>query len=315
MEDKNNNYYNIIDLKKYFLVLKKRKYIFLSIFIITFILSIFVFFLINKDSQYSVQSQISISESNKTYQELISKAYPDDASKLWLISSEYQFIPKYFDEIIANIRNDEILEKVSSELNNKYKIEDLRKQIKVESVLNQNKLIVTVFYKNPQEARIINNKLLEVYNNEKQVEFNNYYNDLLKKVKNKLNEKDEEYKKLSKEAEKYVLDINKEILSSISKNNDKIINFYGVNFLSPVIENNLNEIKNERYLLKNIFDNLENNKGSFINRMDITKLPDIEKDINIFSILIISFAIAIFSSLILGNFINSIIVLRSNNKR
>lgn len=315
MEDKNNNYYNIIDLKEYFLILKKRKYIFLSIFIITFLLSIFVFFLINKDSQYSVQSQISISESNKTYQELISKAYPDDANKLWLISSEYQFIPKYFDEIIANIRNDEILEKVSSELNNKYKIEDLRKQIKVESVLNQNKLIVTVFYKNPQEAKIINDKLIEEYNKEKQIEFNNYYVDFLNKVKTKLNEKDIEYEKVSKEAEKYILDINKEILSSISKNNDKIINFYGVNFLSPVIENNLNEIKNERYLLKNIFDNLENNKDSFINRMDITKLPDIEKNINIFSILIISFAIAIFSSLILGNFINSIIVLRSNNKR
>jgi len=306
MENKNNNYYNIIDLKEYFLVLIRRKYIFLSIF---------VFFMINKGSQYSVQSQISISESNKDYQELISKAYPDDANKLWLISSEYQFIPKYFDEIIANIRNDKILEKVSSELNNKYKIEDLKKQIKVESVLNQNKLIVTVFYDNPQEARIINNKLLEVYDNEKKIEFNNYYNNLLNKIENKLNEKNTEYEKLSKEAEKYVLDINKEILNSLSNKNDKIINFYGVNFLSPVLENNLNEVKNERYLLKNIYDNLENNKDSFINRMIITELPDIEKNINIFSIIIISFAIAIFSSLLLGNLINSIIVLKSKNNK
>ena len=310
-----NNYYNIIDLKEYFLVLKRRKYIFLSIFIIVFILNIFVFFMINKGSQYSVQSQISISESNKDYQELISKAYPDDANKLWLISSEYQFIPKYFDEIIANIRNDKILEKVSSELNNKYKIEDLKKQIKVESVLNQNKLTVTVFYDNPQEARIINNKLLEVYNNEKKIEFNNYYSNLLNKIENKLNEKNTEYEKLSKEAEKYVLDINKEILNSLSNKNDKIINFYGVNFLSPVLENNLNEVKNERYLLKNIYDNLENNKDSFINRMIITELPDIEKNINIFSIIIISFAIAIFSSLLLGNLINSIIVLKSKNNK
>lgn len=314
MNNKNNNEYNIIDLKEYLTVIKKRKFWFLGIFLIVLVLSAFTFFYINKDSQYSAQSQISISEFNKSYQEIISESYPDDASKLWLVSAEKQLIPRYFEEIIINIRNDEILSKVSDALQNRYSVEELKDQVKAESVINENKLIVTTYFDTPEEARLINNTIVAKYNEQKQADFNNSYEILVSKIESRLSELDKEYKEASNEAEQYILDLNEKLIESVVKSGNESIEFKGLDYLSPAIENRLTSAEEEITLLTDILDNLKKNKDVFIERMIINELPDIEKNTNIFSTIIISLAIAIFSSFILGNFINSIINLRARNK-
>jgi uncharacterized protein involved in exopolysaccharide biosynthesis len=303
----------VLDVKDIIKIFNKGKWWFIGVFIIVLIISLLLTFNLDKNSQYGVKSQLSVNSNNIDYQNIISTSYPEDSDKLWMVSTaKWWIIGTYLDRISNEIKSDEIINDLNKLLGLNISNNELKKQIRVDIVTTtESNIVLTTYANNLDNAKKINESLIKIYINKKANEFNNAYNELLKKVDSKLSIDQQELQKLSKEAEDYVNNENKKLLEDLlkSKNTTEVINFTSSNFIPPELQNKINVITADYNSLTSIKKNLTDYKEMYINRIVVQNLSDIEENSFILRNIIISFFASLFAGIITVygvNFINKV---------
>ena len=292
----NSDKFEIINFKNIVNILKKRKKIFFYSSLVVLVISLCITFLIPKE--YASKSTITIS-SNFYYGELLSKYFPEEFDKLWIIrgSNVKDDRINRLNIIENNLKSDPILNEVLIKINNVISKNKLRKAIEID---NTGSLInLTIYTTDPQLSYIINKTLVEVYNNQKRSEFNEVYTILLKKLNEKISIVEQEMASLSKEAENYNLDFYSKLLKNIKKPGDNTVYFSTGHFISPELQAKINSINLEYYQLTGIRQSLLEDKNLYLNRIQVLNEPKIE-DVKIISNLIRNITLSIISSVLTG---------------
>ena len=323
MNDKNNlnleknNDLVVLDVKDVIKVFNKRKRWFIGSFIIVLIISLLFSFYINKNSQYGVKSQFTISLNNMDTQSIVYALYPEDSDKLWLISNTnwWSAVPNYLKSIRSEIRSESVIKELNKSLGLKLSNNELLKLIRADVVIvanEESRLVLTTYFNDTETAKKINEKLIDIYITEKTSEFNITYNELLLKIEKQISDDQLEIQKLSKEAEDYIYNTNKKLLEDISKStsSDKIINFSSSSFIPPELQNKINVITGEYNTLLSIKKNLTENKSIYIDRISIQNLSDVDKNSYILRDILISFFVSLFAGIIMAYIVNFIYILR-----
>ena len=323
MNDKNssslekNNDLVVLDVKDVVKVFNKRKWLFIGSFIIVLIISLLFSFYINKNSQYGVKSQFTISLNNIDTQSKVYALYPEDSDKLWLISNTnwWSAAPNYLKIVKSEIRSESVIKELNKSLGLKLSNNELLKLIRVDVVIVANEestLVLTTYFNDAETAKKINEKLIDIYTTEKISEFNITYNELLLKIEKQISDDQLEIQKLSKEAEDYIYNTNKKLLEDISKStsSNKIINFSSSSFIPPELQNKINVITGEYNTLLYIKKNLTENKSIYINRISIQNLSDVDKNSYTLRDILISLFASLLAGIIMVYIVNFIYILR-----
>ncbi|MHB8277830.1 MAG: hypothetical protein ACYDIA_09285 [Candidatus Humimicrobiaceae bacterium] len=314
LDIKNNDDVMILDFKDVAKVFKKRRWWFIGVFIIILVISLLLSFNFSRNSQFGVKSKLSISSTNIDYQNLISLSFPEDSDKLWLVSTEnLRIISKYIDRINDEIKSEPIINELNKSLGFNLNNGELKKQIRVDTIIgDENNIVLTTYSNNLNTAKRMNEILIRIYTNDKTNEFNAVYNELLQKVEKKLSIDQIELQKLSKESEDYVYNSNKKLLEDVSKStsSDKIINFSPSSYIPLELQNRINITTKEYNSVLSIKNNLIENKTLYINRISVQNLSDIEINSFIPRNIIISFLVSLFTGIIAVYIVNFVCVVR-----
>lgn len=288
--------YEVINFKNLFNILVKRKKLFFYTGLIVLVLSLCITFLIPKE--YGSKSIITIS-SNFYYGELLSKYFPEEFDKLWIISENNIKDSKInrLNSITEDLKSDSIQEEVIAEIGNTINKNDLKKAIELENTGSS--INLTIYTVDPNLSYKINKTLIEVYNNKKNVEFNIIYPVLLKKLNEKINIFEKEMTSLSKEAENYNLDFYSKLLKNMEKSGDNTVYFSTGHFISPELQAKINSNNLEFYQLSGIKQSLMEDKGLYLNRIKVLSEPKIE-DIKIISNLVRNITLSVITSILIG---------------
>jgi len=302
-----------VDLKNMLDILKKRKWWFLGTFIVVLIFGLIYTFFIARNSIYSAKTLISMSRENLEYQELIVNSYPEYSSKLWLIEDR-RYVEfhsrKYINLIPLELESESLLNNVSNELNElnmNLDVNNLKRLIRVEVTHDENYLYVSTFYSDPEGVVKINNVLLDTYFLMKEKEFEKVYNELLDRVNPEVYTLEEKLSQLSDEAENYVLEFNKQLIRELKEKEQYNIEFTATDFITPELENKINDTTKKYNSLKNIRDNMINNKDLYTQRFKINSGPEVQENLNYFRNILLSIAAAAAVGIIAVYFVGFII--------
>ena len=268
---------NFIDLRDILGILIKRKWVFIITFIIVLIGGLLFTFLVFPE-YYGSTSKIKISIGDIYYFDDLYKYFPAEASELYIFRTDMveSFEVDKLDIISEELKSDFILEEAIKKLNFEIGKSDLRKIIDTYVDRNTKTLIITAYVSSPELAYDINKALLDTYEANKYIETEKVYNSLLQKIDDKLEEIEKEISGLSQEVEEYVIDYNVKFVKELDKLNlDNIKNFSGINFIPPILDN---EIKSKYETYNNldaIKNNLIENEGYFIRLFQVIKEPEI----------------------------------------
>jgi len=311
---KKNDDIMVLDFKDLTKVFKKRRWWFIGVFVIILIISLLLSFNLSRNSQFGVKSKLSISSNNIYYQNLISSSFPENSDKLWLVSTENQkIISIYLSRINEEIKSEQIINELNKSLGFNLNNGELKKQIRVDTIIgDENNIVLTTYSNDLNTAKKINETLIKIYTNDKTNEFNTAYNELLQKVEKKLSGSQIELQKLSKESEDYVNNSNKKLLEDVSKStsSDKIINFSPSSYIPLELQNRINITTKEYNSILAIKNNLIENKTLYINRISVQNLSDIERNSFIPRNIIISFLVSLFAGIIAVYIVNFICAVR-----
>lgn len=304
----------IFDFKDVAKVFKKRKWWFFGVFVFILILSLLLSFNFSRNSKFGVKSKLSISSINIDYQNLISLSFPEDADKLWLISTENpRLVSKYIDRINDEIKSDPIINELNKSLEFNLNSDELKKQIRVDIIIgDENNIVLMTYSDDLNTAKKINEALVKIYTNIKNNEFDAAYKGLLQKVEKKLLVNYIGLQKLSKESENYVYNSNKKLLEDVLKStsSDKIISFSPSSYIPLELQIRINTVTKEYNSLLAIKNNLIENKTLYINRISVQNLSDIERNSFIPRNIIISFLVSLFAGIIAVYIVNFICAVR-----
>ena len=292
----NTDKYEVINFKNLFKILVKRKKLFFYSGLIVLILSLSVTFSFPRE--YSSKSIITIS-SNFYYDELLSKYFPEEFDKLWIIRASNIKDDRInrLNSIAENLKADSVQKEILIRIGDVISKNELKKAIVID---NTDSLInLTVHTRDPELSYKINKTLIEVYNNQKYTEFNKIYEVLLEKLNMKIGMVEQEMSALSKEAENYNLDFYSELLKKIKKPEDSTVYFSTGHFISPELQIKISSNNLEYYQLTGIRQSLLENKDLYLDRVRILSEPKIE-DIEIVSNLIRNIILNVISSILVG---------------
>jgi len=303
-----------VDLRNMVQIFKKGKWWFIGIFIVILVISLLLTFSFNKNTQYGVKSQLSINSNSIDYQNIISSLYPEDADKLWLVSTaKWWIIGTYLDRINNEIKSEPVIDELNKSLGLNINNDELKKQLRVDIIIaTESNIVLTTYSNDLNTAKKINETLINIYTADKASKFTIAYNELLEKINKKISEDELEMQKLTKESEDYVNNTNKKLLDEILKSvgSDKVINYQSSSFIPPELQNKINVVTGEYNSLVSINKNLIDNKAIFIDRISIQNLSDIEKNSFILRNILISFFAALFAGVIVVFVVNFIYTLR-----
>ena len=292
----NSDEFEIINFKNIGSILRKRKKIFFYTILIVLVVSLCITFLIPKE--YASKSTITIS-SNFYYGDLLSKYFPEEFDKLWIIREGNVKDDRInrLNIIENDLKSDSILEEVLIKIDNAISKTKLKKAIEIE---NTGSLInLTVYTTDPQLSYKINQALIEIYSNQKYTEFNEIYNILLNKLNEKINIIEKKADELSKEDEEYNLDFYTKLLKNIKEPGDNTVYFSTGHFISPEIQAKINSNNLEYYHLTGIRQSLSENKDLYLNRIQVLNEPKIE-EVETISKLVRNITLSIISSILAG---------------
>lgn len=282
----------------------------LKIFIILF----FIFLLLG--SGYSVYKNIKpanfISGSKiKIYEsyigsdnEALYSYFSELAIKLWTfpVSKQGYLINDALNEVQNEIKSEEILSRLKNSLyalSINTNMAELNEQISIEPIQNEKSLYIKTNSNNMETALLMNEILLDIYIDYKNEKFETYYEQLMYKI----NQKIEEYKKTTDELT--LLRVTKE--EDLKKEYAKPAESQDQNFINEtrsVILTTDREISDSNGIynfLKRLKSNLTENKSNFMNKIQIEEVP---KLINLPTIatlrrdLVFSFIIAVFAGFV-----------------
>ena len=304
---KNNSEKEIIDLKILFKIAKGTGKWFVSVFVIVFTVGILLNFFVFSNLSYYSKSHIIVSFKNVLFQEKISNSFPDENANMWLLKyPQYwiQDVNTWLTITTNTLQSDEFLSKLSKLLNSRFSVEDLKKRIKFDRIIDINSLNITVSSNNKEDAYLINETLLKIFTEDKKIEFEKAYSNFLAGLDEKIIENQKKLIGIKAEAEKEAVNYYRDNLSE-SKNleNLNIQNNFAVS--SSLIEQ-INTIENDYKLLIETRENVKNNKSFLVDRIFYNLEPQVYSNLDFLRNIILSLfaglVLAISTSLIVNIF-------------
>ncbi|MHB1275746.1 MAG: hypothetical protein ACYC0D_07640, partial [Candidatus Humimicrobiaceae bacterium] len=297
----------LLSVKELLDILIKCKKIFISIFIVLFVLILlFNLFLVRN---YKVTSEIKINEGFIYFNDILYEYFPDDASNLWM-EPEKDFDYAQITRLLTfkrEILSLPFLSEVSKQLDSKYDKYDLRKTIDITIDDYKKVLTLSIFAKNPEDAFLICNGITEAYKNFKRDDLNKRYNALLNKIDLKIKDLDKELKVLDSEAQKTAIEFKLDFEKEYGKNNSINQNTNSSSFLTPSNEKKIDDLFYKYNSLKISKENLSENKNYYVDKVNIIKKPE-QLDKKDYSVYIrnisMSLVVSFVSALILTFIIN-----------
>jgi len=300
MEKEDNKYGPVaVDIKNILGVFKKRKWWFAGAFLaILFIGLIFTLF-VARDYQYRSSTVMTLPTDNLKFQKIISDEYPQEASNLWLIKegkATNGYFNHYFTAIPLEINSEELLNDVIYNLDMDINLKHLKRLVLTEYGGNESFFIINTFYRNPEDAKKINETVIDTYAEQKEESFRKVYNELIGKVEGEIYTLEEDLSMLSLEAEGYAISFNKELIENLIVEDNIIIELKSTGFLPPELENEIGRITGRYNYLRDILDNLVNNEKLYTSSIEIVSDTRVDENFTYFRNIILS----IIAALVLG---------------
>jgi uncharacterized protein involved in exopolysaccharide biosynthesis len=263
---KDNTREDEIDLRQLFSIFLKRKWWFIGTFVIVLIAGLLFTFV--RTPEYSSISTIKVSADYAI--ESLMNYFPELTSRLNVGTVNNAAI-----ELGSSIIRDQVIKNIKYGINKS----ELDKAINI-FVDEKNQIVsITAKHSDPVVSYNINKLLIETYQGEKTQELTETYQELLKRVEERIANTNQEVERLTVDVEKNLLDINLKILEQLenkkSSNESSNVYFTGINYVSPVLLNELNSKLVELNELKKINKILLENEKIFINKIEIVTYPDI----------------------------------------
>lgn len=316
--DKKNNIYepSSIDIANILNVFKKRKWWFAGSFIVLLCIGLLFSFLISRDYQYKASTIVTLQTGNLKYQQVISDYYPQDASKLWLISSErmgYYHYYNYLNVLLYEINSDEFLNKVIDKMDNEISTHRLKKRLFTEANAKENIFILNTFSSTQEGSKHINETILSTYISQKEGVFKEVYDELIYKVMQDILLVEKELDIVSVEAGEYFVDYKKDLVENLSTEDNGTIGLESSEFIPPDLQSRIIALIEKYKDLSGILDNLLNNEEFYITNHENISSTMVNKNLSHFRNILLSTAAALVFSLIFIYIVDFIIL--GKNKR
>ncbi len=319
MEKDGNKYGAVpIDIKNILSVFKRRKWWFVGFFLTILIAGLVFSFFIARDFQYRASTVMTIPTYNLKFQRIISDEFPQEASDLWLINSgkvTNGYFNHYFTAIPLEINSEEFLYDVINDLDININLKHLKRLLLTEYGGNESFFTINTFYRNPEDAKKINETIIDTYTGQKKKNFQKIYNELIEKVEEEIFTLEKDLSKLSLEAEEYALNFNKELIESLIIEDKITIELKSTGFLSPELESEIKRVSGRYNNLKDILDNLVNNKELYTGSIETIAETKVDQNISYFRNILLSIVAALILSFIFIYIIDFIISNKNRNRK
>jgi capsular polysaccharide biosynthesis protein len=302
---------NVIDLKVLFKIIRNTKKWFISALIVVFIIGMLLNFFAFPNLRYYSKSHIIVSFKNIVFQNKISEGFPGEDINMWMIKSQEnwaQYVNNWHTAGTKILNSDEFLNKLSKSLNNRFSIEDLKKRIKFDRVVEVNSLNITVSSNNSQDAYKINETLLKIFTEDKKTEFETAYSNFLAGLDKRIIENGKKLNDIKVEAENEIINYYKNDLNGSKDIGD--LNIKEDTAIPAELKEQINNLENEYKLLIESKENAKENKDYFVNRIFYILEPQVYSNLDLLRNIILSF----FAGLILA-IATSLIVNIYNQKK
>jgi capsular polysaccharide biosynthesis protein len=302
---------NVIDLKVLFKIIRNTKKWFISALIVVFIIGMLLNFFAFPNLRYYSKSHIIVSFKNIVFQNKISEGFPGEDINMWMIKSQEnwaQYVNNWHTAGTKILNSDEFLNKLSKSLNNRFSIEDLKKRIKFDRVVEVNSLNITVSSNNSQDAYKINETLLKIFTEDKKNEFETAYSNFLAGLDKRIIENGKKLNDIKVEAENEIINYYKNDLNGSKDIGD--LNIKEDTAIPAELKEQINNLENEYKLLIESKENAKENKDYFVNRIFYILEPQVYSNLDLLRNIILSF----FAGLILA-IATSLIVNIYNQKK
>ena len=315
MKKENNRYGAVaVDINNILSVFNKRKWWFTGIFLVILSIGLVFNFFIARDYQYRASTIVTLSTENLRFQRMISDEYPEEANSLWLIKggkATNGYYNHYFGIIPQEINSEEFLSEVIYNLNMDINLRHLQRLVLTEYGGNVSFFIINTFYKNPEDAKKINETIIDTYTDQKEENFRKIYNELIGKVEEEIFILKEDLSELSFEAEEYAISFNKELIENINIEDNIIIELKSTGYLPPELENEIERITGRYNYLRDILDNLVNNEKLYTSSIEIDGDIRVDENFTHFRNILLSVVAALVIGIIFIYIIDFIISIKN----
>lgn len=317
MEKEDNKYGPIaVDIKNILGVFKKRKWCFVGSFLVILFIGLIFSFFISRDYQYKASTVVTLPTDNLKFQKIISDEYPQEADSLWLIKegrATNNYFNHYLYGLTLEINSEEFLNEVIYNLDMNIGLRRLKRLVLTEHKGNEHFFIINTFYSNPEDAKKINETVIDTYISYKEKSFRKVYDELVGKVEEEIFTLEEDLSRVSLEAEGYAISFNKELIENLTIEDNITIELRSTGFLSPELENEIERITGRYNYLRDILDNLKNNEKFYTGSIEIVSGADTRVDENFtyFRNILLSAVAALVTSIVFIYIIDFIISIKS----
>ena len=315
MEKEDNKYGPVaIDIKNILGVFKKRKWWFAGAFLTILFIGLIFNFFIARDYQYRASTVVTLPTDNLKFQKIISDEYPQEASILWLIKEgkpSNTFFNHHLKVIILEINSEEFLNDVVYNLDMNINLNHLKRLVLTEHKGNEHFFTINTFYRNPEDAKKINETVADTYISYKEESFRKVYDELVGKVEEEIFTLEEDLSELSLEAEGYAISFNKELIENFTVEDNVTIELKSTGFLPPELENEIERITGRYNYLRDILDNLINNEKFYTGSIEIVADTRVDENFTYFRNILLSVAAALVISIVFIYIIDFIISIKN----
>ncbi len=315
MEKEDNKYGLVaVDIKNILGVFKKRKWCFAGAFLAILFIGLIFNFFIARDYQYRASTVVTLPTDNLKFQKIISDEYPQEASILRLIGEgkpSNNFFNNHFRAIPLEINSEEFLNEVIYNLDMDINLKHLKRLVLTEYGGNESFFIINTFYRNPEDAKKINETVIDTYTDQEEENFRKVYDGLVGKVEEEIFTLEEDLSGLSLEAEGYAISFNKELIENLTVEDNITIELKSTGFLPPELENEIERITGRYNYLRDILDNLVNNEKFYTSSIEIVSDTRVDENFTYFRNILLSIAAALVISTVFIYIIDFIISIKN----
>ncbi len=315
MKKEDNKYGPVaVDIKNILGVFKKRKWWFAGAFLAILFIGLIFNFFIARDYQYRASTVLTLPTDNLKFQKIISDEYPQEASILWLIKEgkpTNNFFNHHLKVITLEISSEEFLNDVIYNLDMNINLRHLKRLVLTEYGGNESFFVINTFYRNSEDAKIINETILNTYTDQKEKSFRKVYNELIDKVEEEIFTLEEDLSTLSLEAEGYAISFNKELIENLTVEDNITIELKSTGFLPPELENEIERITGRYNYLRDVLDNLVNNEKLYTSSIEIVSDTRVDENFTYFRNILLSIVSALVISTVFIYIIDFIISIKS----
>lgn len=306
MTENNNQEENVVELRDFFKILIRRKISFFISFVVILILCIAYTFLIGPN--YLSVSRLKIAKFDTVYNNTLLRFFPDESNLLLIFPTEriLEMEDSGLNNILNELKYNDILEGVSGILKNKFSKENLAKSVDFRMDSNEKVIIINIYRKTPNEAYEINKAIVDYYLEKKYSEYDQLYSDLLKKLDILLVEKNNSLDELLQQARDYVISFNLDFLKELQKTGNINKDISGISYIPPNLSKSINDTVSDKNDLVEIIKLLDSNREAYTKRIAVVQSPALA-DVIDYSNFVRNIVLSIVISLIFAAIISFIV--------